>query len=504
MILDVNNCIQEYLHHGKIPALPNGHFINGEIVPSLSGDLMSIADPGNGKDFMSVASARQPDVEIAISSARKGFNLWRDVAPAERGRVLARMASLMLRDIEYLAFAETITVGKTYKESYNNVRSAARTFEYYAGAPDKLHGDSIPLGVTQLGLTILEPLGVVAQIIPWNYPITTFARGVAPALAAGCSVIAKPAETTPLTALILAKLLCEAGLPKGTCNVLLGEGNVAGSGLSAHRDVAHVTFTGSPKVGTSVMMAAAEHYASVTLELGGKSPLIALADCNIEDAADGTIAAIYENAGQICSAGSRLIVDKRIHRVLVEAIKIRASRIQVGHGFRNNDMGAINSQQQLQRILGFLEQAANSGASVAFGGSRHFDAVDTGGWYIQPTLLDDLSVDHPCVQEEIFGPVLSVQVVDGSEEALIAVNATRYGLMAGIYTSDIGNALAMARDIKAGQVTINNYWGGGVEIPFGGVEQSGFGREKGLAAVASYCRTKSLVVKTLPRQISGL
>lgn len=490
-----NPWIKAYLENGMVPGLPDGHLIDGKVVPSLSAERMEIADPGNGRVFMSVAAAGAGDVDLAVDSALRGFRIWRDTAPVERGRVLARMAALMLRDIDRLAFAETITVGKTYTESCNNVRSAARTFEYYAGAPDKLQGDSIPLGPAQLGMTLLEPLGVVAQIIPWNYPITTFARGIAPALAAGCAVIAKPAETTPLTAVMLAQLLCEAGLPAGVCNVLLGLGTIAGAGLSAHADVAHITFTGSPKVGTAVMTAAAQHYASVTMELGGKSPLIALADCDIEAAADGAVAAIYENAGQICSAGSRLVVDKRVHRPLIDAIAQRARRITVGHGLRGNGMGAINSRRQMERILAFLDQARAMGSKVAFGGTRHVDTVDPEGWFIQPTLLDDLPIDHPCVQEEIFGPVLSVQVVDGTEDALRAANSTRYGLMAGIYSKDIGVALALARDIKSGQVTINNYWGGGVEVPFGGVEQSGFGREKGFAAVASYCRTKSLVAK---------
>ena len=495
MTAATNPLIKAYLENGSVPMLPDCHFIDGRLMPSLSSDRMEISDPGTGRVFMSVAAAGALDVDVAVASALRGFRIWRDTAPVERGRVLARMATLMLRDIERLAFAESITVGKTYIESCNNVRSAARTFEYYAGAPDKLQGDSIPLGPTQIGWTMLEPLGVVAQIIPWNYPITTFARGIAPALAAGCAVIAKPAETTPLTAVMLAQLLHEAGLPPGACNVLLGLGTVAGAGLSAHLDVAHITFTGSPKVGTEVMTAAAHHYASVTLELGGKSPLIALADCDIEAAADGAVAAIYENAGQICSAGSRLVVDKQIHRALVNAIAQRAARITVGHGLRGNMMGAINSSRQLERILGFLDQAKAKGSKIEFGGARHVDTLDPEGWFVQPTLLDDLTIDHPCVQEEIFGPVLSVQVVDGVDEALHAANSTRYGLMAGIYSKNIESAFAIARDIKSGQVTINNYWGGGVEVPFGGVEQSGFGREKGFAAVSSYCRTKSLVAK---------
>jgi aldehyde dehydrogenase (NAD+)/betaine-aldehyde dehydrogenase len=316
---------------------------------------------------------------------------------------------------------------------------------------------------------------------------------VAPALAAGCSVVAKPAETTPLTALLVAEILSEAGLPAGVCNVVAGRGKGAGAALVAHDGIDHISFTGSTVTGKAVMQSAATHFASVTLELGGKSPVIALADCDIEAAANGVIGAIYENAGQICSAGSRLVVERPIREKLVERIVAKAEKLTVGHGLKGHDVGAINSKRQLDKVMGFLEDATRRGRRLATGGRQVTDPDHPEGWYVAPTVIDDLPINDPCVQEEIFGPVLAVQVVDSPEEALAAANGTRYGLMAGIYTRDIGNALALCRDLRSGQVTVNDYWGGGVEIPFGGTGHSGFGREKGLEALRTYSRVKSMV-----------
>src|SRR5262249_49583416 len=292
---------------------------------------------------------------------------------------------------------------------------------------------------------------------------------------------------------MVAEMLAEAGLPAGVCNVVAGTGRGAGAALAAHRRVDHVSFTGSPATGTAVMQAAATHFASVTLELGGKSPVIALADCDIEAAANGVIGAIYENAGQICSAGSRLVVERPIHDALVGRVVDKAGKLTVGHGLKGHDVGAITSERQLGRVMGFLEEAGRRGRRILVGGKRAVDRDQPRGWYVQPTVIDDLPVNDPCVQEEIFGPVLAVQVVDSPEAALAAANGTRYGLMAGIYTRNIQNALALCRDLRSGQVTVNDYWGGGVEIPFGGTGKSGFGREKGLEALRTYSRVKSVV-----------
>jgi acyl-CoA reductase-like NAD-dependent aldehyde dehydrogenase len=455
---------------------------------------MESFDPGSGRAFTSFAAGSADDVDRAVVSARRGFEAWRRLRPVERGRILAKAAELILAQSDRLAVIEALDSGKTLAEARGDIRGAARLFEYYGGAVDKLQGDSIPLGLGNIALTLLEPLGVVAQIIPWNYPISTFARGVAPALAAGCAVVAKPAETTPVTALLVAQILVEAGLPEGVCNVVTGTGPEAGAPLAAHPGVDHVTFTGSPATGISVMQAAATHFASVTLELGGKSPVIALADCDVEAAADGAVGAIFENAGQICSAGSRLVVERPVHDALVGRIVAKAAALKVGHGLRGNDVGAINSARQLERIMGYLDDAARRGRRIVVGGKR-LTPPDSGGWFVAPTVIDDLPINDRCVQEEIFGPVLAVQVVDSAEEALAAANGTSYGLMAGIYTRDLGKALALCRELRSGQVTVNDYWAGGVEIPFGGTGRSGFGREKGLEALRAYCRVKSVVAK---------
>lgn len=486
--------VAEYFQTGTLAGLPSRHFIGGRWVESAGGGQMESFDPGSGQAFTSFAAGSADDVDRAVVSARQGFEAWRRLRPVERGRILAKAAELILAQSDRLAVIEALDSGKTLAEARGDIRGAARLFEYYGGAVDKLQGDSIPLGLGNIALTLLEPLGVVAQIIPWNYPISTFARGVAPALAAGCAAVAKPAETTPLTALLVAQILVEAGLPEGVCNVVTGTGPEAGAPLAAHPGVDHVTFTGSPATGISVMQAAATHFASVTLELGGKSPVIALADCDVEAAADGAVGAIFENAGQICSAGSRLVVERPVHDALVGRIVAKAAGLKVGHGLRGNDVGAINSARQLERIMGYLDDAARRGRRIVVGGKR-LTPPDSGGWFVAPTVIDDLPINDRCVQEEIFGPVLAVQVVDSAEEALAAANGTSYGLMAGIYTRDLGKALALCRELRSGQVTVNDYWAGGVEIPFGGTGRSGFGREKGLEALRAYCRVKSVVAK---------
>jgi aldehyde dehydrogenase (NAD+) len=487
--------IADYFAHGTVSGLPRDHFIDGRWSPPASGEHMEVVDPGRGAVFALAAAGGQGDVAEAVVSAERGFAAWLGVAPSDRGRVLARAAMLMREQAERLAVIEALESGKTLAEALGDVAGATRLFDYYAGAADKIQGESIPLGAHSFALTMPEPVGVTAHVIPWNYPIATFARSVAPALAAGCAAIVKPAETTPHTALLLAEILHNAGLPAGLCNVITGTGPEAGAALVAHPHVAHVSFTGSPETGRRVMQAAAEHFARVSLELGGKSPVVVLGDCDLEAAADGVIGAIYENAGQICSAGSRLVVERRVHGPLVERIKSKALALSLGHGLRGHDMGAINSRGQWEKIVAFLDGARMRGRRFALGGEAHTDPKMPGGWYIRPTIIDDLPSDDPCVQEEIFGPVLAVQVVDSVAEALAAANCTRYGLMAGIYTRDLPAALNLARDLRSGQVTVNDYWGGGVQVPFGGTGWSGFGREKGLEALRNFIQVKSVVYR---------
>jgi aldehyde dehydrogenase (NAD+)/betaine-aldehyde dehydrogenase len=492
---DAATLARDYLASGSLPGLPDGHIIDGRVVSAAGGARMASFDPGNGRAFAEFAAGDARDVARAVAAAERGLATWRRTRPAERCRVLNRMAALMREQAARLAVVECVDSGKTLAEAEGDVASSARLFEYYAGAADKLEGRSIPLGADYLNLTLREPVGVTAHIIPWNYPTSTFARGVAPALAAGCSVVAKPAETTPFTALLMAQLLSEAGLPDGVVNVVTGVGREAGEPLATHPSVAHLTFTGSVATGVRVAQAVAPNVTRLTLELGGKSPLVALDDCDIEAAAEGAVSAIFCNAGQVCSAGSRLVVQRAIHAELLERIVAKTRAITLGHGLRNPGMGAVNSDVHLQRIVAHLEAARARGCRILTGGRATTDPATGLGWFFEPTVIDGLPVDDPCVQQEIFGPVLAVQVVEDDAAALAAANATEYALVAGVYGRDIGRALRLARDIDAGQVTVNEYWAGGVEVPFGGNRKSGYGREKGREGLDAYLRTKSITAR---------
>ena len=476
--------------------LPKQMVIGGERVDALSGRRMDTIDPATGQAFADVPEADAADVNRAVASAKQALKgPWRSVSPAERGRILTRIAALIRRDKERLARVETLDCGKPLRESLGDMETAAAYFEYYAGIADKLQGDTIPLGPDFISFTLHEPVGVTAHIIPWNFPLVTTARGLGPALAAGNTAVVKPAEQTPLTALMLADLLGEAGLPAGVYNVVTGYGPEVGAPLCLHPDVAHVTFTGSVPTGKAVMKAAADHVASVTLELGGKSPVVVLADADLDAAVEGTLKAIYSNAGQVCSAGSRLVVERKLHDAMLERLVARAKELTLGHGLDDAPLGPLVSAEQLDRVSGFLNDANKRGISIATGGEPVMVKGLEGGYFFAPTILDQVAVADPLAQDEIFGPVLCVQVVDSPEEAIAVGNSTAYGLVAGIYTSDITRALRFARDIDAGQVFINQYFAGGVATPFGGVKNSGFGREKGLAALNSYFRIKCVTAR---------
>ncbi len=495
MTLDAQLLIKAYFAEGTLPGLPDGHFIGGRIVANSDGDWLESYDPGNGQAFARFGAGKGEDVSRAVEAAQQGLAVWRDTPPATRCQVLNRAAALIRERSDYLAVVEAVDSGKTLAEARGDVRSCIRLFEYYAGIADKLEGRSIPLGPGLTSWTEREPVGITAQIIPWNYPSSTFVRGVAPALAAGCAVVAKPAETTPFTALLLAQWLHEAGVPAGAVNVVTGLGHDAGAPLVCHPSIAHVTFTGSVATGVGVMQAVAPNVTQLTLELGGKSPLVALADCDVDKAVDGALWAIFSNAGQICSAGSRLVVERSIHAEMMDKLVARTRTLKLGHGLKDPDVGAINSRQHLDRIARHVEAARGRGCSILTGGNATHDPASNSGWFFEPTIIDDLAPADPAIQQEIFGPVLSVQVVEGEEEALAMANATEFGLVAGIYTSDIGKALRLARKIDAGQVTINDYWAGGIEVPFGGNRKSGFGREKGIEGIDAYVRTKAITIR---------
>ncbi len=477
----------------EIPGnLPGKMVVDGKRIDANTGERIESMDPATGRVLGSFPIADDNDIERAVMTSKTALNGdWRAATPVQRARILMKAAGLIRRDAELLARVETLDSGKPLREARGDIETAATYFEYYAGVADKLQGDSIPLGQDFMSFTLREPMGVTAHIIPWNFPLVTTSRGVAPALAAGCTTVVKPAEQTTLTSLMLADLLDEAGLPKGVYNVVTGAG-ATGAALAAHPEVRHVTFTGSVPTGIKVMKSAADHVAQVTLELGGKSPLVVLEDADLDAAVEGTLKAIFLNAGQVCSAGSRLVVERGVHDEMLERLVARSERMSVGHGLDDKDLGPIISRAQLDKIAGYVDGARERGISVAAGGVR--PATGEGledGFFYAPTILDRCPTEDAVVQEEIFGPVLAVQVVDSAEEALTIGNGTEFGLVAGIYTRDITRALRFARDIEAGQVFINQYFAGGVPTPFGGTKNSGFGREKGMAGLDACFQTSA-------------
>ncbi|MHA1570310.1 MAG: aldehyde dehydrogenase family protein [Alphaproteobacteria bacterium] len=484
---------------GKIEVpggLPTQMYIGGKHLESSSKQRIETLDPATGKAFADFPAGQPDDVNHAVENSKKAlWGAWRQTTPVERSRILTRAASIIRRDAERLAMIETLDSGKPISESRGDVETSAIYFEYYAGMADKLQGNTIPLGQDFISLTLHEPVGVTAHIIPWNFPLVTTARGAAPALAAGCTTVIKPATQTPLTAMALADILAEAGLPDGVYNVVTGRGGDIGDALTGHPDVDHVTFTGSVPTGIGVMKTAAEQVTSVTLELGGKSPVVVLADADIDAAVAGTLKAIYMNAGQVCSAGSRLVIERSVHAAMMEKLVAGAEALSVGHGLDGPQLGPLVSDGHRRTVAGYVDSARNRGLAIATGGKAVEVEGYEGGYFYAPTILDDVASADTVIQEEIFGPVLCVQIVNSAEEALSVANDTPFGLCAGIYTRDISRALRFARDIEAGQVFINQYFAGGVPTPFGGTKFSGFGREKGLAALSSYYQVKCITAR---------
>jgi aldehyde dehydrogenase (NAD+) len=486
--------VAEALATGTLKGLPDRLFIDGAWRPART--RMTSFDPGRAAPHAAFGLADADDVDAAVQAAHRAqFGEWRRARPAQRCAILFKAAVLLREEAERFAVVETLDTGKAISEARGDIAGCARMLEYYGGLADKLQGATIPLGPDYLSYTVLEPVGVTAHIIPWNYPTTTLLRGAAPALAAGCTVVAKPAETTPFTALMMAELFQRAGLPAGVFNVVPGLGPTVGAALVAHEKVRHVTFTGSVATGIATMQAAARNVASVTLELGGKSPVIVLADADLDAAVDGIRWAIYSNAGQVCSAGSRLIVERRIHDELLERVVAMSRGLRLGHGLRNPDIAAINSGAQLEKIAHFADDARARGLSIATGGKPTADPETGGGWFFEPTVIDRLPRDDRLVRDEIFGPVLVVQVAEDAEDALALANDSAFGLVAGVYTRDFSKAVTLARDLDVGQVFINEYFAGGVEVPFGGNKRSGFGREKGLEGVRAYTRVKAVAAR---------
>ncbi len=457
---------------------------------------LPVVNPSDGQIIGQIGRGGAAEIDAAVRAGHAALDGdWGRLDAVARGRLLQRLADLIRRDADRLARLESEDVGKPLTQAKADVTVCARYFEYYGGAADKVHGETIPFQNGFSVMTHYEPHGVTGHIVPWNYPLQMMGRSVAPALAMGNSIVLKPAEDTSLTALALAGLAEEAGFPKGSFNVVTGLGEEAGAALTAHPGIGHVSFTGSREVGTLVQAAAAKNVIPVTLELGGKSPQIVFADADLSDAGATIVRGIVQNAGQTCSAGSRVLIEDRIYDAFVGQLAERFRATRVGSSSQDLDLGPVVNATQKKRIESYLDLARRDGLKILAQGEFGTN-LPPNGFYVKPTLIGDVPPDHRLAQEEIFGPVLVAIRVKGEDEALRIANGTQYGLAAGVWTSDLGRGLRLARKVKSGQVFVNNYGaGGGVELPFGGMKGSGHGREKGFEALYGFGALKTVTIK---------
>lgn len=472
----------------------HGSFVSGAEAPDTGGRYRAVVNPADGSLLAEVADGTPEVVDRAVAAAVEAARVWKSTAPARRGRILLDIAAAIRADAEAIARAETLDNGKPLSQAASDVESAARYFEFFGGYADKFNGDAIPLGQGYVSYTIHEPFGVVGHILPWNAPLQQAARGIAPCLAAGNAVVAKPSEETPLSTLRLARIAVECGLPAGVFNVITGTGAEVGAALCAHPDVRRLAFTGSVATGRVVAAAAADRVIPSTLELGGKSANIVFADADLDEAVAGAVKASMVNAGQICSAGTRLLVDERISARFVERLTAVLRGMSVGPGIDDPDIGAITTRDQFAKVKRYIEIAEAEGATAIRCGRAVADRP-AGGFYVDPVVFVEVRGDMTVAREEVFGPVLSVQTFRDEQEAVTMANDSEYGLAAGVWTADIGTALRVARDLEVGQVFVNEYFAGGVETPFGGVKRSGYGREKGLAAMYEYTQSKAVNIR---------
>lgn len=474
-----------------------GLFIGGRSVPASGGDAIDVVDPATNRPFARAASGTREDVRAAVDAASSAFESaeWRDMDPSKRGRLLWLLGQKVRDRFDDLARLESQNVGKPLREAKGDLAYVYKLFEYYAGMADKIQGATIPVPGGRLDYTVREPLGVTAHIAPWNYPLLLASRGIAPALAAGNTVVLKPASLTPLTALALGELTKEAGFPDGVVNIVTGPGREVGNALASHPDVDSVTFTGSTDTGRQVLRIVSERIAPATLELGGKNPQIVLADAKVDRALKGVLAGAYFNAGQMCWAGSKLLVHADLARSFLERLKDHAATMRLGPGLQEGtQMGPLVSKDHASNVLAAIEDGVSRGSKVLAGGHRAEGPDLSKGNFVQPTLLEDAPAESAVAREEVFGPVLVAWDFSNVDEAVAMANDTPYGLAAGIWTQDLGAAHTVARRLRVGMVSINEYPVTFPQTPFLGWKHSGLGQEQGMDAVTFYTRAKNVLV----------
>jgi phenylacetaldehyde dehydrogenase len=480
---------------------PRKLLIDGKWVSAASGKTFPTYNPATGEVLAQIAEGDRVDIDAAVKAARKAFDKgpWSKMTSSERGRLIWKLADLIEEHLEEFATLETLDNGKPLTVARAaDVPLAVDMFRYMAGWSTKLEGTTIPIsvpytpGAQYLAYTLREPVGVIGQIIPWNFPLLMAAWKLGPALAAGCTVVLKPAEQTPLSALLLGEMIVEAGFPEGVVNIVTGFGETAGAALAAHDQVDKIAFTGSTEVGRLIVHAATGNLKKVSLELGGKSPNVVFKDSDLDTAISGSASAIFFNHGQCCCAGSRLYVERPVFDKVVEGVAAKAKKIRVGSGLDpSTQMGPLVSEEQLQRVCNYLEIGINEGAKAVSGGKKTGDK----GYFVEPTVLVDTKEDMRVVQEEIFGPVVAAIPFDDPEELVSRANDSIYGLAAGIWTKDISKAHKLAASLRAGTVWINCYNIFDAALPFGGYKQSGWGREMGKDALELYTQTKAVCAR---------